>query len=432
MAMRIKKFLAPTLNEAMTQIRAELGDDAVILKTERIERKGKLSGKNQTVLEVTAATLDRTLPQVQSTVGQDARDVQSIVSRRPPLTTPREGSIPPAVRMAEAQSSAKPMNSSQDQMTVRSLRAELEGLKGTVKELSNQIRAAKLPDLPPDLAEIANAMESSGLDEPERNELLHECLREIPNIDRIDKLDLQRWWLDKLSAMVPASAVPVDQRGQVIFLIGPTGVGKTTTLAKLATHHRFWGKRRVALCSIDTFRVAAIEQLKVFADIANLPLEVAFTPEELAAQVERFKAARFDAIFVDTPGRSPVDGTALPDMVEFTQVVPPDESFLLLSGTTALADLLAQFDRYRELPITRIVATKLDETTQPGRWLSFAKRTARTLSYWTVGQNVPDDIMVADPRLLARGILSASLFTELQQARFKLHAQPNPSNSMSE
>ncbi len=426
MGMRIKKFVASTINEAMAMVRKELGEDAVVLKTEKLEHKSHLGLRSKTEFEITAATHDNSLPPLIDRMTRNAQQVQEHIRNRPTLTATGEPRLTLDPAKGKPSSGVAPLNqpyaSVAEHQTVRTLKAELESLKGTVRELSDQLRAARLPDVPPMLAEIIGALDESGLEDPERTELIIECMRSNPHIDRMERSELMGWWIEKLATAMPVTPVPQDQVGQVVFVIGPTGVGKTTTLAKLATHHRFWGKRKVALCSIDTYRVAAIEQLRVFANIANIPMTTAFTPEELKQHVTRFIKQGFEAIFVDTPGRSPVDGSALPDLVDFSNAVNPEETMLLLSASSGLSDLQEQFNRYRELPVSRIIATKIDETSKPARWYGFCRRTARSISYWTVGQNVPDDIMVADPRLLVRGMLQPDLFSDLKAARFRLHA----------
>jgi flagellar biosynthesis protein FlhF len=180
-------------------------------------------------------------------------------------------------------------------------------------------------------------------------------------------------------------------------------VGKTTTIAKLAALYALQQKRKVALITLDTYRVAAVEQLRVYGTILGLTVDVALTCEDLAGLLRMRTSA--DLILIDTAGRSPLDQAA---MRELKKLVGPNrqvEAHLLLSAATREADLTVVLERFMTLPIKSLIFSKLDETTQFGGLINVLQRTGLPLSYLSTGQRVPEDLEVATPQLLAELLL---------------------------
>lgn len=192
-------------------------------------------------------------------------------------------------------------------------------------------------------------------------------------------------------------------RPRVVAMIGPTGVGKTTTIAKLAANFALLERKRVGLVTIDTYRIAAVEQLKTYAEIIGVPLEVVFHPEGLETALAKHKDK--DVIFIDTAGRSPRNEPHINELAEFLRVAEPDEILLVLSTNTPTLDLLEIYQRFNVVRIDKLVFTKVDECERFGQILNVAYKTKTGLAYITNGQNVPDDIMVPDPSYLAKMIL---------------------------
>ena len=176
-------------------------------------------------------------------------------------------------------------------------------------------------------------------------------------------------------------------KSRVVALIGPTGVGKTTTIAKLAARFSLIEKKKIGLITLDTYRIAAVEQLKIYADIMGLPLQVVYKPGDLKAAVERF--SNRDLVFIDTAGRSPRNDEQMAELVALFQEAEPDEVILVLSATTKSEDLLDTFKRFNIIKIDKIIFTKLDETNCYGSILNTIHRTKKRVSYVTNGQNVP-------------------------------------------
>ena len=186
-------------------------------------------------------------------------------------------------------------------------------------------------------------------------------------------------------------------------LVGPTGVGKTTTIAKLAANFRLKEKRRVGLITVDTYRIAAVEQLRTYADIIDLPMHVVATPREMRETVA--KMSHLDLILVDTAGRSPKDEVRLQELKAFLAEADADEVHLVLSSMTGSRTLEQTAEQFATVGTTSLILTKLDEVSSPGNVLPMLRTSGLPLSYLTDGQNVPDDIQIADAHRLAKLIL---------------------------
>jgi flagellar biosynthesis protein FlhF len=180
-------------------------------------------------------------------------------------------------------------------------------------------------------------------------------------------------------------------------------VGKTTTIAKLAANFRLRQRRRVGLITVDTYRIAAVEQLRTYADIIDLPMEVVSTPREMREAVDRL--SNLDLVLLDTAGRSPRDEVKIQELKSLLAEARPDDVHLVLSSVSSVATLNKTAARFLDVGVTSLLMTKLDEATGLGNLLPLLRSCQVPLSYLTNGQNVPDDIEAADPRKLARMVL---------------------------
>jgi flagellar biosynthesis protein FlhF len=226
-------------------------------------------------------------------------------------------------------------------------------------------------------------------------EFVRTLVREMPPVRRGDD---EAWesckgylqW--KLMELVDVTG-PITGGLNIWVFIGPTGVGKTTTLAKLAAQYRLKARKKVALISIDTYRIGAVEQLKTYASILGVPFELAFRPEDLRKIIENNRHQ--DLLLVDTVGRSPKDSAHMEVLRDFLSVDPAVENHLVLSATTKGRDLDRAVRQYGGMPIKSYVFTKLDETDEYAPLLNQLLRDRKPLSYLTTGQRVPEDIELA-------------------------------------
>ncbi len=181
--------------------------------------------------------------------------------------------------------------------------------------------------------------------------------------------------------------------------MGPTGVGKTTTIAKLAARERYSCGRGVALITLDTFRIAAVDQLRKYADIIGLELKVVTDPPGLREAIDALGA--YERIFIDSAGRSPADELRLGELTSFVRCAPDAQVSLVLSATASARTLRRSIDRFARVGFNDLVITKVDETQARGVILSAIVQAGKPVSFLTNGQNVPDDIEAADPQRVA-------------------------------
>lgn len=196
------------------------------------------------------------------------------------------------------------------------------------------------------------------------------------------------------------------KKPKIVFFIGPTGVGKTTTLAKIASKFHVEGNKKIAMLTADTFRIAAAEQLRTYANILDVPFGVIYSPEDLLSSVEQFKD--YDFILVDTAGHSHKNKEQTNDIQQLVSCLEQNfekEIYLVISAATKYSDLIKIVDVYNEIVDYNIVFTKLDETTSLGNILNIKMYSGKELSYVTSGQNVPDDIEIFDAQSLVKQLL---------------------------
>ena len=191
----------------------------------------------------------------------------------------------------------------------------------------------------------------------------------------------------------------LNTSARTAVLIGPTGVGKTTTLAKLAAQYHFQEGKNVGLITIDAYRIAAINQLKTYAQIMSIPLKVALTPKELEQCIGEYKD--MDMILVDTPGRSQFNDDALTVLQEFLEAAQPADTHLLLTVSTKEDDAYMTLDSFAPEYVRQLIFTKIDETASFGSILNICAKIGKPVSYLTTGQNVPDDIEIAQADRMA-------------------------------
>jgi flagellar biosynthesis protein FlhF len=201
----------------------------------------------------------------------------------------------------------------------------------------------------------------------------------------------------------PPIAVEAGQR-KIVALVGPTGVGKTTTIAKLAANFALSRKVEMAMLTIDTYRVAAIEQLKTYGDIIGLPVDVVLTPQSLKEALKQHHDK--GVVMIDTAGRSPYNRLHINELRSFLDVDAQIETHLVLSASTRLADLKSIVKNFGPCGVDRLIFTKTDETDIVGGIISIAHETGLPVSYITTGQSVPDDIAVADAQSLAAMLIN--------------------------
>jgi flagellar biosynthesis protein FlhF len=384
--------------EALFQVKSALGSDAVILHTRTFSRRRWMGLRRQEIVEITAGN---GLP----TVAPAARRKQaSLVA----ATIPARSAFAPKPSLPAGQEFLQTPAASN--AVVRGLSEEVANIKSMVGDLLHEMRSQRTPEITEDLLDYyLNLIQNQVADE-----LATELIKSLQNQVRHEHLRNPEFVRSKLAEqlerMLPVSGPIIRTKTvgpHVVALIGPTGVGKTTTVAKLAANLKLRENRRVGLITIDTYRIAAVDQLKKYADILGSPLLVVVTPEELRAAIQSMSDCDF--VLIDTAGRAPNDTLKLNELKNFLTVAKPDEVHLVLSTTASQECIESAIARFSEVRVDKIIFTKLDEAVHVGVVLNVIRKVNKSLSYITTGQDVPDDIEVGQGRRLAQLILGSAL-----------------------
>ncbi len=390
--MEVRTYRASTMHEALMLVRRDLGPDAAVLHTREVRSSrlfGWIPGPRQ--IEVTASA------------------GVNVPSRLPPR--PRIEPRPPAVEASFPQpaspSAASPASQPQEPSEPSGeVQGQLKNLQAMVEELCRRSQQERRPDLPEELFKLFADLIDAELSEDLARELVERIRSEGGGAELGDPVLLKARVARMLEAEISvAGAIAVTPgRRRLVALVGPTGVGKTTTIAKLAANYRLKEKCRVGLITVDTYRIAAVEQLRTYADIIDLPMQVVSTPREMREAVR--KMSDLDLVLMDTAGRSPRDEVKIQELKAFLSEAGADEVHLVLSSVAGARTLEQTAARFGAVGTTALLLTKLDEATGLGNVLPVLRSSQLPLSYLTNGQNVPDDIETADAQQLARMILA--------------------------
>ena len=373
--------------EALAQVKRQFGRDAVILNTRTATEGGLFGIGGNPYVEITAARRMSDLPE----------------SLRRGRINSRSGVNGRAEGAARAVSPEPNVVSTRQSDAVLS---EVRTLKSLVSGLVRDTRRSLEPNVPEALFETYQSLVENEVAEQVARHLVEQVHHSLSPDQLHDPQAVRAKLAVLLESMLPTAGPirrPTTGKPVMIAMVGPTGVGKTTTIAKLAANFCLRERRKVGLITIDTYRIAAVEQLKTYAEIIDVPLAVAASPEELQEAVAGM--ADREIILIDTAGRSQRDGAKIKELHDFFRAVRPDEVHLVLSTVASEAVLSQTIEHFRSLGIDRVVLTKLDEAIGFGVILSCLQRANAALSYVTTGQDVPDDIDVGKGRALAELIL---------------------------
>jgi len=411
--MIIKKYIAKTEADAVDVARKELGTGVVVMNVRQIKKKGIFGWLSSPQVEVTVA-----LEEEQKETGEPRVRVQ----KAPTMTALEQ--LAAKQKEKEATESKKEIKESEDiikeslnaEKNPNALEEKLDSIETLIKKrLENaDIKEEKKEEEEPHEEEneqmkltrlLYNMMIDNEVREKYANQIIEEAEKaNKPNMP-VDYFLTNIYQKMILRFGQPAVITPAPMGPRLVFFVGPTGVGKTTTIAKIASKFCLEEKKKVALLTADTYRIAAAEQLRTYANILEIPCKIIFTPAEIEDAYREY--SDYDYILVDTAGHSHHNEEQKNNtnvMIHALENVDA-EVYLVLSATTKYKDLTSIADTYKEMTDFKIIFTKLDETTSLGNLLNLKLYTGAELSYVTYGQNVPEDIDRFDPQTTVKKIL---------------------------
>lgn len=412
--MTINKYQGKTKDEAVEKAKQELGEGAVVLNVKEIKPKGMLKMFKNSVYEVTAAVEEKEKFVSPVPVKSQTDSISLAADEKIVIPKPEDKVV------IEEREAVKQKVVNQN-LEMRSLNTS-EGLEKRLENLSNILEKQlqteenrKEEKLEPQTANaegfqfmkmLYRTLLENEVNEKYVNQIMDESEKVLHNGSSVDSILSNVYQKLILKFGQPDTLALNGKKPRIVFFIGPTGVGKTTTLAKIASKYKMEHDKKVAFLTADTYRIAATEQLRIYANILDAPMSIIYSVEEMNAAIERVND--YDIIFVDTAGFSHRNDAQCADMKKMIAGLDKNyekEVYLVLSATTKYRDLLDIADIYREIADYKLIFTKLDETTAYGNILNIKLHSGAKLSYMTTGQNVPDDIEVFDTQKIVKQLL---------------------------
>ena len=361
------------MQAALAQVKQQLGPEAVILNTKTFYQGGFLGFGKKEVVEIMASS-----------------DINIV---DPPPTFARRKDAYARHQTGKQEMGAAPHGPETAEARTGEILHELVSLKSRVDLLTKE--SAEAPDYPPALGERYRRLLEAGVSKALAKKTANTVHTDLGGAD-LDNGNLVGERIgNELGKLIKLNG-PIECTGRKtrkIVMTGPTGVGKTTTIAKLAAQFSIKERQKVGLITADTYRIAAVEQLKVYADIIGVALDVVLTPKELREAVRRHSDK--DIVFIDTAGRSQQDESRLTELKDFVESAEPDENHLLISSTTDTDEVFNIIDKFSIVDVSSFIFSKIDECRKPGLIFNVLSNCEKPVSYITTGQDVPEDIEVA-------------------------------------
>ena len=404
------------MQEALTQVKSAMGSDAIIMHTRTFQTRHWLGLRKREMVEITAGKgfnvprnrRQQTKPVEPKAFGGNVGPNAYVRHASGPRPTPGNYDLGPR---APAQASQELINSPvAEKAFIRGLNADMSELKLMVQNLVITTRSQQAPHVPEDLFAYYMQLIENQVAEELASEIIKTIQQQVRPEHYSQKEVMQEKIAEQLEKLLPTTG-PIQRTKKtgphVVALIGSTGVGKTTTIAKLAANLKLREKHRVGLITLDTYRIAAVDQLKRYADIIGSPLKVVATAEDLTKAL--LEMQDFDFVLIDTAGRSPNDTMKLNELKSLLAIAEPDEVHLVVSTTSSEECIQLAINKFSDVRVDKIIFTKLDEAAHVGVVLNTVRKVNKSLSYLTTGQDVPDDIEVGRGRRLAQLILGSGL-----------------------
>lgn len=397
--MIVKKYTGKDETEAVMKAKDDLGSNAVVLNVRTMKQRGLAKIFKKDFVEITAALEEKdfaqnvnnnkpTFSRVSSeAIKKQQSQINLLADDRADTNAPKQSEI-----------IEKKLDSLHDML--RNQMVKEEDVKPVVRPENNaNFKSLKL---------IYNKLLENEVSEKYANAIINDIENSMKKESNLDSI-LASVYQKIILKFGETEAIEDDDRRKIVFFIGPTGVGKTTTIAKLASDFKLTRSKNVAMITADTYRIAAVEQLNTYASILDVPVNVIYSPSEIVESIEEL--SDYQMIFVDTAGRSHKNTEQRDEIIEMISNVRNSDIdadiviFLVMSVTTKYRDMVNICDAYKSLNSYRLLFTKLDETDSVGNILNIKLYTGAPISYITCGQNVPDDIESVDVQKLAKSLL---------------------------
>lgn len=383
--MRLKTYVVNNISEAMPIIKKDLGTEALILNTKKVKTGGFLGFFQKEKMEVIAAV--------------ESKAVQKQPEKEVPIPPRKAMDLSESIaKGADAYSTAyAPSVAGNPNME---LIHELKHIKQFMMSVMEDDR------LPKPLAGVNQQFLKQEISPPVRSDLISRLMSKVEKPGEFTDAQMKKAAREEIIHLIneyekKAATNPKDPK--VICFIGPTGVGKTTTIAKIAADYMLTKDKQVGLITSDTYRIAAVEQLKTYGNILNIPVRVVDTYEELTGAMEELKDC--DVILMDTAGRNYQQKQYIDELDQLLNNKNDIQINLVLSLTSKYEDMKRIIDNFNSIKMEQLLLTKKDETSSVGNILNLLHDYGIPLKYITTGQNVPDDIVTVTPQLIANFIL---------------------------
>ena len=425
--MIVKKFQAPTETEAVMKAKEELGSSAVVLNVKTLKQRGIFRIFKKDVVEITAALDENDFvngikdrkPTVEKTITSQKESQRVNTAKKNSIDLVADEQINVSADTAAIEKKLDSLHSLlKNQITTKSSdeTKAIKEMSATQEVKQNDEDGKKIVQQRENanvkfLKLIYKKLIDNEVDEKYADEIIGDIENSLKKESNIDSI-LAAVYQKIILKLGEPEVITTSDKPKVVFFIGPTGVGKTTTIAKIASKFKLEKNARVAFITSDTYRIAAVEQLNTYASIIDCPVSVVYSAEEMSECLMEYK--NFDLILVDTAGRSHKSEEQMLELKDLIKTVEGNndifdyEVYLTLSITTKYKDLINITEKYEDVENWSIIFTKLDETCALGNILNIRMLTGAQLSYTTSGQNVPDDIEVINEQYLAKQLLGGN------------------------
>ena len=418
--MTINKFQGKTEEEAIAKAKQEFGENAVIMNVKEVKPKGLFRAFKNSTYEVTAAMEEKeqfvnpkralqNTKKLHDSINLSADEKIDIPKpeAKPDFRELIQKTMPNSSRMQDPEE--KKIEQRLDDLSNRIEESLARTPKGEKPEAENPVKEKPSSEEFHFVRILYSTLLKNEVNEKYVNQILDEIEKFIRPGNSVDVILSNVYQKLILRFGQPKTIDLSGSKPKILFFVGPTGVGKTTTIVKIASKYKVEYDKKVAFITADTYRIAATEQLQVYANILDAPMAIAYSQAELNDSIAKFED--YDLVFVDTAGFSHKNEKQRNDMKTLLGGVSEEynkEVYLVLSATTKYMDLLDIVDSYREIADYKLIFTKLDETTTYGNLLNIKLYSGADLSYTTNGQNVPDDIEVFDTQKIVKKLLGGN------------------------